>query len=262
MGALVLVIGRFLEEKLPITKMGLILISTTLLLSFGCQKQSGDSSKSSTSSVTNQGGPDAGSTSSYPKRYLVESGIVEYEMTGMQKGTETIYFDRWGWREAKYTNTEISIGSISRKENRFTIMDGEWIYNIDLEHRTATKTKNPMLAQFIEAAKKKDQSLTELGEEMMRNMGGEKGGTDTVAGQPCDVWVNKKLGSKSCVWKGVTLKSQLSMAGMQVSSTATRFSENATIPADKTTIPSDVKITEGPDVKRILEGMKKPGQNP
>ena len=235
-----------------------LLISATLLLSFGCQKQPGDTSTSS----VNQGGSEAGSTSSYPKRYLVESGIVEYEMSGMQHGTETIYFDRWGWREAKYTNTEISVAGISRKENKFTITEGEWIYNIDLARRTATKTKNPMLEQFIQAAKNKDKSLAELGEEMLRSMGGEKIGTEEVAGKSCDVWETKKLGSKSWVWKGVTLKSQLSMGGTQVSSTATRFNENATIPADKITIPGDVKITEGPDVKRVLEGIREKTQAP
>ena len=191
----------------------LILAGPTLLLSLGCQKLTGDSSNKSPSTSDSKTTSDT--TSAYPKRYLVESGIVEYEMSGMQHGTETIYFDRWGWREAKYTNSEISIGGISRKENKFTIMDGEWIYNIDLEHRTATKTKNPMLAQFIEAAKKKDQSLAELGEEMMRNMG-----------------------------------------GMLMTSTATRFQANATIPADKITIPGDVKVTEGPDVQRVLEGIR------
>ena len=240
-------------------RIALFLVGTTLLLSVGCQKRASDSSNKSPS--TNDSKTTSDTTSAYPKRYLVESGIVEYEMSGMQHGTETIYFDRWGWREAKYTNSEMSVGGISRKENRFTIMDGEWIYNVDLEHRTATKTKNPMLAQFIEAAKKRDKSLTELGEEMTRNMGGEKAGADTVAGQPCDVWVNKKLGSKSCVWNGVTLRTEVNMGGMLMTSTATRFQANATIPADKITIPGDVKVTEGPDVQRILEGMKKSGQD-
>lgn len=237
----------------------LIIAVLILLAATSCQKQADDEAGTASSSDSSQ---PATETSGYPKRYLVESGIVEYEMSGMQKGTETIYFDRWGWREAKQTNSEISVAGITRKENKFTIMDGEWIYNIDLDRRTGTKTKNPMLEQFIAAAKNKDKSLTELGEEMLRSMGGQKIGTEAVAGKDCDVWETKKLGSKSWVWKGVTLKSQLSMGGMQVNSSATRVDENAIIPADKITIPSDVKITEGPDVKRVLEGMKMPGQQP
>ena len=225
----------------------LIIAILILLAATSCQKPAGDSAGSTASQT-------AADTSGLPKRYLVESGVVEYEMSGMQKGTETIYFDHWGWREAKYTNSEISVAGISRKENKFTIMDGEWIYNIDLERHTGTKTKNPMLQQFIEAAKGK--SLTEVGEEMMRRMGGEKTGSDTVAGQPCDIWVVKQMGSRSCVWNGVALRTEVIMGGMQITSSATRFQANAAVPAEKFAIPGDVKIAEGPDVKKMLENIR------
>lgn len=229
----------------------LIIAVLILLAATSCQKQAGDPAGTTSSPASSQ---PANETSGYPKRYLVESGIVEYEMSGMQKGTETVYFDRWGWREAKYTNSELSIAGISRKENKLTIMEGEWIYNIDLASRTGSKIKNPMLQQFIEAAK--GRSLTEVGEEMMRRMGGEKSGSDTVAGQPCDVWVVKQMGSRSCVWNGVTLRTEVTMGGMQMTSGATRFQANAAIPADKFAIPDNIKITEGPDVKRMLEGIR------
>ncbi len=131
------------------TLIGAILI---LLVATACQKPAGEDIGARTSS---DGSRPATETSGYPKRYQVESGIVEYEMSGMQKGTETVYFDRWGWREAKYTNTELSIAGLSRKETKLSIMDGDWIYNIDLESRTGTKIKNTVLSQFIEAARKK-----------------------------------------------------------------------------------------------------------
>lgn len=47
-----------------------------------------------------------------------------------------------------------------------------------------------------------------------------------------------------------------------MTSTARRFEDNAGIPADKFVIPSDIKLTEGADVKRVLEGMKMPVQQP
>ena len=231
----------------------LIILVLVLLATTSCQKQAGDSAGTTNSSAGSQS---VKGTSGYPRRYLVESGIVDYEISGVQKGTETVYFDRWGWREAKYTNSEISVAGITRKENKFTILDGEWIYNIDLERRTGTKTKNPMLEKFIAAAKNQDKSLTELGEEMMRRMGGERNGTDTVAGQPCDIWVVKQMASRSCVWNGVTLRTEATMGGMQITSTATRFQANAAIPAEKFLIPGDIKITEGPDVKKMLENIR------
>lgn len=104
--------------------------------------------------------------------------------------------------------------------------------------------------------------MTELGEEMLRNMGGEKMGTEQIAGKPCEIWVVKKMGSRTCVWNGVTLSTNVTMGGMQITSTARRVEDNAGIPADKFVIPSDIKLTEGADVKRVLEGMKMPGQQP
>jgi hypothetical protein len=229
------------------------LLLAVALCAVGCQKLSNESSSSSANNSTSS----ADSTSGYPKRYLVESGIIEYELTGPQKGTETVYFDKWGWREAKYTNSELSIAGITRKESKLSFMDGDWIVNVDLERRTGTKIKNSLLPQFIEAAKKKGQTMTELGEEMLSNMGGQKVGTDQIAGKTCDVWETKSLGSRSCVWHGVTLMTQTNMAGMQITSTATRFEENASIPADKFVIPGDVRITEGADPKSVLEGIRK-----
>lgn len=121
-------------------KIPLAIAATMLLFVAACQKQSGGLSDNSPQGSGKPATADAGSTSSYPKRYL-----VEYEMSGMQKGTETVYFDRWGWREAKYTNSDLSIAGISRKESRLSLMDGEWLYTIDLERRTGTKIKNTLL---------------------------------------------------------------------------------------------------------------------
>ncbi len=98
--------------------------------------------------------------------------------------------------------------------------------------------------------------MTEVGEEMMRNMGGEKSGSDTVAGQPCEIWVLKQMSSRSCVWNGVTLRTEVTMAGMTMTSNATRFQANAGIPVDKFAIPDNITISEGPDVKKMLEGIR------
>jgi hypothetical protein len=43
---------------------------------------------------------------------------------------------------------------------------------------------------------------------------------------------------------------------MEITSTAKRFEENAGIPVEKFAIPGDIRITEGQDVKRMLEGIR------
>lgn len=236
--------------KLPIRFLSLIFV----LLSFIACQSADNAATNSTAAEP----PQSAKTAVY-KRYGVESGIVELAVSGAQKGTETIYFDRWGQREATYTNAEISFAGISQKQNTLNLLEGETIYNINLDTRTGTKTVNPMLKKIL--ADSPDRDLGEVGMRMLKDMGGVKIGTEEVAGKLCEVWEVKNLQSKSWVWKAVTLKVQVKMAGMDVTKIATRFEEGAAIPNDKLAIPPDVKITEGVDLKSIRERMKKPGAN-
>jgi hypothetical protein len=186
------------------------------------------------------------------KRYQIKSGIVQYTLSGARKGTETVYFENWGMREAKYTQAEMSMMGITQKQNTLTLLDGETTYNIDLDTKTGTKMETPMLKEL--AANNKD--LTDAGEKMMKSMGGAKIGTEAVLGKTCDVWEIKNMQSKTWVWKNVPLKTQVNMANMQMIITATKFEEGASIPTDKLKVPSDVTITEGVDMKKMLEGLK------
>lgn len=193
------------------------------------------------------------------KRYRIKSGVIEYDMTGTQKGTETLYFDRYGMREAKYTKAVMSVAGMTIKQNTLTILDGEWQYSIDLDKRTGTKTENPYIRHIGEQSGTKD--FSDLSERFMTGMGGVKTGSEAVAGKTCDVWEIKKLNTKSWVWNWVPLKTQVGMAGMMITSTATKFEEGASVSDDKFAIPPDVKITQGQDVKKLLEGIKK-GKKP
>lgn len=188
------------------------------------------------------------------RRYQIESGIVEYQMSGGQNGSETIYFDRWGMREAKYTRTEISFSGITQKTNTLTLIDGEWIYVLDMDKRTGTKTKNTLLKTIAEKTGKKD--FGEIGEQMLRDMGGEKIGSEEIAGKPCDVWEVKRLGSRSWVWKSIALKTQVKLGGLEMTSVATLIEEGVSIPEDKFALPSDVNITESEGIDKALRDAK------
>jgi hypothetical protein len=191
------------------------------------------------------------------KRYQIKSGVVEYTLSGTRKGTESIYFDNWGMREAKYTKAELSVAGFSQKQNTLTLLDGNFTYNIDLDKRTGTKMETPLLKEL--AANNKD--LTEAGEKMMKSMGGVKIGTEVVLGKTCDVWEIKNMQSKTWVWKNVPLKTHVSMPSMEMTIIATKFEEGVAIPADKLTIPSDVKINDAGNVQKMLEGLKAKKKN-
>lgn len=188
------------------------------------------------------------------KRYQIASAIVEYTLSGAQTGTETLYFTDYGMREAKHTRSEIKVASLTQKSNRVVILEGATTYNIDLDAKTGTKIENPLFKKF------EGQDATAVGEKMLRDLGGRKIGTELFLGKTCEVWEVKKLGSKTWVWSGIPLKTETNFGGMQVFVTATKLEPNASIPPEKLAIPPGVKISSGPDFKRLREGLQKKAQ--
>lgn len=190
-----------------------------------------------------------------PKRYpKVKSGIIKYNVTGMNEGTEVVYFDNWGEREARYSNTSINMMGVIRKNNTLTIMtdNGKWIYNIDLDKKTGTKMKNPT---FDKLAGKSEKELEDLTEKMLGKMGAKKTGTEKVAGKTCDVWESQSVKTKTCIWNDITLKSEAGIGKMSMNLVATEVKEGVSIPDEKFQIPSDVKIQEL-DMSTVRGGWK------
>jgi outer membrane lipoprotein-sorting protein len=194
------------------------------------------------------------------KRYKTASAIVQFTLSGAQTGTETLWFDRHGMREAKLTQTVLTVAGHTVKTNRLTILDGGTTTTADLDRKTATKMPTPMLNDLVEAAKKQGGDMTDLGTAMIQRMGAVKTGTDTVAGKPCDVWEIKSLGSKSWLWNGVTLRNETNFGGQSMKTIATSVQENVTIPEDKFALPAGITATEGANpldaLRKAREKMK------
>ncbi len=226
----------------------LILIALIIILPFAvsCKKSSEDTTSKGGKKTASGKVPDV-------KRYKIKSGIIEYALSGMQKGKETLYFDKWGWREARYTESEVSIGGMTQKTNQLSLLDGKWTYNIDLVNRTGIKMETPLLKELTANAQGKD--LTDIGMKMMKDMGGKKIGEGEVAGKKCEIW--EVMGAKTWLWNGLTLKTEAGFGGMNIVSTATNVQINTNIPSDKVTIPSDIQITEAGNIQDLMKKMKK-----
>jgi len=178
------------------------------------------------------------------RRYRIESGRVEYSLTGSQVGTETIDFDRWGMREVQYVKAELTMGEKRREIEQLTIMDGEWMYHIDLTTGIGTRMPESMLSDLLERSGTTD--MVEVSENSMREMGGVKSGTEEVAGRTCDVWTIEKMNTKNWLWKGLSLKMTTDMMGVHTVSTAVRIEEGKPIPPEKLLVPDNVEITDDP----------------
>lgn len=183
------------------------------------------------------------------KRYGEESGIITYEYTGMQTGKETIYFDQWGMREAKYTQASLKISGVTQKKDEVAIIDNDWVYTADLSKKTGIKTKNQMLKQLMANANTTD--MAELGKKMLTAMGGKKTGTEEIAGKTCEVWEVASTKTKIWIWKSITLKTETNIMGLSYTMVAKEVKTGVSIPADKFKVPEDI------DYKDLSQMMKK-----
>lgn len=190
------------------------------------------------------------------QRYKIRSGIVEYKLSGVQTGSETIYFDRWGMREAKYSQAETKMMNMSIKKNILTLLDGDWTYSVDLDAKTGTKVPTPLLKDLSAQAKREGKDLTDIGEDIMKRSGAKKIGEETFLGKRCDVWEIQNLKTKTWVWQGLALKTEASMMGKTILIEATRVQENVSVPPEKLALPKGVVITEGQNPMEMLKQMK------
>ncbi len=167
----------------------------------------------------------------YPE---LKSAIIKYKVSGMNNGTETVYIDDWGRREAIYKKFTTKMMGIDIERNVMTLIteNGNWIYNIDLNSRTAIK----MNRSGFEALQGNSGSNMDVA------IGAMKIGTEKILGRVCDVWKKSYPYSMAWMWKGIALKKDHEVAAMGVLTEATEIQENVSITEDKLTIPSDVKI--------------------
>lgn len=171
------------------------------------------------------------------KRYQVESGIIVYELSGTEKGTLTIYFDRWGLREAQYKVSEMKVLGFKQKTNSVMFLDGENQYNYTPENNTYFRIKNTLVLPVTEDMGEGD--MTEGGKELYKNMGGEMEGYEDFMNRNCEVWVLKSMNIRQLLWKGVPMKLQSKVLGVSVIQTAVEVDIDVAVSLEKLSLPTD-----------------------
>jgi len=193
------------------------------------------------------------------KRYGIESGRVESVGKGsMMETRETIEFDRWGLRETKLTITDIKVGTFTQSTRSLALMDGETTVNVDLETKQGTRIKNNMMIQIVDKMGSKD--MTKASEDLMKKMGGKKVGSESILGQPCEIWEIRSLGSKTWVWNNISLQNETKLAGIGMTITAVNVEANPRIPESTFAIPDSIIVKEGGSPLEMLKDIKKKGK--
>lgn len=203
-----------------------------------------------------------------------KTAVIHYDVTGSQKGTETLYIRDSGNERVKITSSKGKMMFVETSTNTVEITTRDSIIQIDMDKKTGIKTTNPQkfMKQEIDKLSKKERAivmknLEQLGMSMAAHMGGQvKKNGGKHLGYTCDLVT--VMGSTSCQMSGtpILLKSDMSMMGVKMSTVASRIDKNKSIPASVFNVPNDVTVKynkEADDMSRemvsaMITSMKDP----
>lgn len=191
------------------------------------------------------------------KRYKVKSGIITYKMTitgdvmGSKitgSGTESLYFKNYGALELveEQSSQTTAVNVFGNKSTNTTEthnmkkLDNGDSYTVDFEQKKIYKIQD--LAMQLTKAYEPNADAGEVGEDMLKAIGGKKIGTETYKGFNCDIW--EAMGIKQWIYKGVTLKSDGTLMGIRTTKEATNIEFDVNVDDSHFKLPDYTIIEE------------------
>ena len=167
------------------------------------------------------------------KRYDVKTGIIEYKISGVQSGTETLYFDDWGRTESKVTkiNTNFPNTPKTSEYSMSLIKDGK-SYAIDMLTNKGTESNNLEVFALSGDSAPRAQMSTATTTKI------------NVAGKECQIWKSLRLDVETCLWSNVPLQTTSGRGKTAVSKTATSIKLVDSLPEDTFKLPENVQLTQ------------------
>jgi len=190
------------------------------------------------------------------KVYEMKSGIIEYQLDGMSKGTKTHWFDDYGRLQCTRTVTTIKVMGFSTKEEKLEIRNHEWVYSINLIDKTGTKTKIEEAVAPTDAMYSglSEEEKAQMVESLKQSLNAREVGIGDVLGRNCKI-MEVGQGNKVWMYKNINLKSEIGMGLIKTNELATKFDENASVPASKFQPPAGVEIQDVTEMMNNLPGM-------
>ncbi len=186
-----------------------------------------------------------------PRLHPTEAACITYETNGpMMSGDTTRCHRDYAYEQYEIVNTNISFAGVSQSQNQHTITIGDWIYAINLQTNTGTKTQNPMYDGLVSALE--DSSPEEMTPVFLDAMGMTANGqSKTVVGVQCNVYTSAMMGTV-CLTDGGLMLEQEFMGTTQV---ATNVAIGDSGGDENYTLYQTVPITDGPDLSNGLQGL-------
>jgi len=177
------------------------------------------------------------------KGFDIESALINYDINGSGKlsadsqlkisGKSTLVFTEWGARKLykeKYVESTTGAVKTTKTIRKLYHEDRGIVYKADFEKEKIETSEDPVMKMAITTGKNLYKKSME---EILAK--GKKLGTSDVLGYHCDEWLYK--GKKRCYYKGVPLKEESMVSGIQVLKTAVSIEFDKNISEDIFALP-------------------------
>lgn len=194
----------------------------------------------------------------YPTRYYVKEGTINYKYSGIQKGKEEVFFINFGMTEVKYTETTRQNPFQNREEEirMITLMHDSSIYVVDRSTMNAQKLDNTLL--YEKAAESPTLDLNEVAIKMYKERGGTYLGIDTILGLPAEHWSIPSTEAEEWRWNGIMLRTLVKSPKTYLEIIATSIDTTTAVPLSVFELPKDVNLSEGTSIKEWIDDISKP----
>lgn len=183
-----------------------------------------------------------------------ETAIIKYDVTGNEKGTETLYLRKGGKEMVRHHKGKGKILFISTSTNTIEIVTAKTIIMIDMDKETGVTMTNPQVFMkeeyaklTVEEKKTVQKNIKEMGMSgisMVQKMGGSfEPKADEHLGYECDVI--SFMGTTICQMSGtpILLKQEGSVMGIEMKVVATEVKENVAVSDDLFEAPAGIDVT-------------------
>ncbi len=191
------------------------------------------------------------------KKYAVKSGYIKYELSGNTTGTKELWWDDFGQKscelEKSKTTTKMFGIKNTEEKNMCTVLVKDKFWVADYIADTGTSGTAPFYQEAQDYTKDMtEQEQQEFADELLEQLGGKKLGTENLGSYSCDVI--KLMGAKSWIYKGVPLKTEAKILGVEANEKYVEFNPNAKVALSKFNPPAGVDY-ENISVKQQEQGL-------
>ena len=203
------------------------------------------------------------------RKYYQKSGKLVQNITGNSKGTLTVYWDDYGYKEVKIEKTVTKMFGVTNKSHKTNLMIGSVMYEWEEDDDKVTKMTNDIAATW-EKGNYTAKQVEAMSIATLKQLGYKKTGTEVILGKTCDVW--EGIG-KSWAWKNLNLKAVVKAMGISINYEPVSLNLNISVPSSVFEIPKDKKIVkpgdeipddgseESEQAKKLMQGIFNSGGN-